>query len=504
MTKIFLSGAVVSVALISGLPLAHADCTLTNTDRTPLNDLGPGLYEGFSGGLYPNGANTRPPAHEAAGLNIATNQVMPLDANGNVNTNTGKIVMISIGMSITTYEFGSYGSFSFEARANADPAKNPRLMIVDCAQSAMDAPNWTNVNAATWATNDVLLAAAGVTSNQVQVAWMKQLLSTAASDGPFPIHAQHLQTQLEQIARNARIHYPNIHLLYISCRSRAYTTDTNTTFSPEPYAYESGWSTKWAVQDQINGTNNLNYDSNDGPVVAPWLSWGPYLWADGTTPRSDGLEWLCSDVQSDFQHPSTGGVFKVAGELLSFFKTDPTAMPWFLKPTLTPPTLSVSATPSNGVAPLVVNFSATASNGLGAVTNIVWTFDDGDFAYETRSPVKTFPDPGTYQVHVTAEDAAGNAATTTTVITVSAPAFAITSISIDSSNNVHIGWPTVGGSNYVVQATAGSGGSFSTNNFADISTSIPAPPFATSHTNYVDVAGATNSPARYYRLRLGP
>jgi PKD repeat protein len=197
-------------------------------------------------------------------------------------------------------------------------------------------------------------------------------------------------------------------------------------------------------------------------------------------------------------------VFKVASELLAFFKTDPTATPWFLRKTPTPPTLSVSANPSTGVAPLVVNFSSIASNGLGVVTNIVWTFDDGDFAYQTRNPVKTFPAPGTYQVHVTAEDAAGNAASTTTVITVSAPVFAITSIGIGGSNNVRIAWPTSGGERYVVQATAGDGGSFSTNNFIDISPQIPAPPAATSRTNYLDVGAATNFPARYYRVRLVP
>src|SRR5260221_218801 len=112
MVKAFFAGAVVPVALIFGLPQAYADCTLTNTDRTPLNDLGPGLYEGFAGGLYPNGTNTRPPAHEAAGLDIALNQIQPLDANGSNDVSNGKVVMISIGMSNTTDEFGSDGSFS--------------------------------------------------------------------------------------------------------------------------------------------------------------------------------------------------------------------------------------------------------------------------------------------------------------------------------------------------------------------------------------------------------
>ncbi|HXJ41339.1 MAG TPA: hypothetical protein VNH18_18805, partial [Bryobacteraceae bacterium] len=345
----------INVLTSSAATLVYADCTLTNTDRTPLNDLGPGLYQGFSGGLYPNGANTRPLAHEADGLDIALNQVMPLASDGSTNSTSGKVVMTSIGMSNTTDEFNNFGSFSFEQRANADLAKNPRLIIVDGAQSGQDATDWTNVNAATWATVDTRLAAAGVTSNQVQVVWMKQALAHVANYGAFPTHAQKLQGMLEQIARNAHIRFPNVKLLYISSRTRAYTADS-TTLNPEPFAYEAAWATKWTIQDQINGTNNLNYNPTNGPVVAPWLSWGPYLWTDGQRPRSDGLVWVCSnvnsDVQSDFTHPTDSGAFKVSSQLLAFFKTDPTATPWFLKKTLSPPTLSVSANTSNGVAPL--------------------------------------------------------------------------------------------------------------------------------------------------------
>src|SRR5206468_1021451 len=66
-----------------------------------------------------------------------------------------------------------------------------------------------------------------------------------------------------------------------------------------------------------------------GPVLTPWLAWGPYLWADGLTPRSDGLTWQCADLQSDGTHPSSSGASKVAQMLLSFFQTDPVASRWY-------------------------------------------------------------------------------------------------------------------------------------------------------------------------------
>src|SRR6266545_4827909 len=81
---------------------AAADCTLTNVGLTALPDLGWGNYSNnnryFIGGLYPNGANQRPAAHEAAGLRIAAQEIQPLDTNGAQATN-GAIVLISSGMS---------------------------------------------------------------------------------------------------------------------------------------------------------------------------------------------------------------------------------------------------------------------------------------------------------------------------------------------------------------------------------------------------------------------
>ena len=60
---------------------AEVDCGLTTTGLVPLTDLA-GTYRGVPGGLYPNGATVRPPEHEAAGIDLAMNQVRPLDAQG--------------------------------------------------------------------------------------------------------------------------------------------------------------------------------------------------------------------------------------------------------------------------------------------------------------------------------------------------------------------------------------------------------------------------------------
>jgi hypothetical protein len=89
---------------------------------------------------------------------------------------------------------------------------------------------------------------------------------------------------------------------------------------------------KWLIEKQIQGDPELNDDPARGAVKAPWMAWGPYLWADGMRARSDGLSYAPSDVGEDGTHPSGAGVRKVAEQLLDLFKTDTTARTWFLRP----------------------------------------------------------------------------------------------------------------------------------------------------------------------------
>jgi hypothetical protein len=77
----------------------------------------------------------------------------------------------------------------------------------------------------------------------------------------------------------------------------------------------------------------LNFDPSKGPVLAPWMAWGPYYWANGMLPSSDGLVWTCQDLQNDGTHPSDPvGRIKVSIQLLNFLKTDDTSSIWFLAP----------------------------------------------------------------------------------------------------------------------------------------------------------------------------
>src|SRR5262249_56445626 len=100
---------------------------------------------------------------------------------------------------------------------------------------------------------------------------------------------------------------------------------------PEPTAYNSSFGDKWAIADQLDGDPQLNFDPSKGPVLAPWMSWGPYYWANGLIPGTGGLVWTCQDMQDDGFHPSIpAGAEKAANALLRLFKSSETAAPRLL------------------------------------------------------------------------------------------------------------------------------------------------------------------------------
>lgn len=288
-----------------------------STGLVPITQLGADTYMGFEGGLYPGGANVPPPAHLAAAFNRA-GQVIPRDASGAADFATGRMILLTIGMSNTAHE-----SAPFERQEDLNIGRNARLTILNGALGGQAANITADAGAAYW--NNVLqrIMAIGATPEQVQVVWFK----TAEANPPnnFPGHAQTLASDVRKSVRNLKSFFPNLQLCYLS--SRTYGGYATGGLNPEPQAYESAFSMKWVVEDQINGDPNLAFG---GPSpVSPLLLWGPYLWADGIEPRDDGLTWVRDDFEGDGTHPSPCGEQKVTDLLSAFFAAEPTAEPWW-------------------------------------------------------------------------------------------------------------------------------------------------------------------------------
>ena len=85
------------------------------------------------------------------------------------------------------------------------------------------------------------------------------------------------------------------------------------------------------------------------------------------------------------------------------------------------PTASFTATPTSGEAPLTVVFDASGSSDPdGTIVSYTWSFGDGENGAGV-SGYHVYNSPGTYTTILTVVDDAGAAATTSQVITVTAP-----------------------------------------------------------------------------------
>jgi hypothetical protein len=278
-------------------------------------------YKGEDGGLYGGGRNGPPQEHVIAAQR-EVGRIAPLDAAG-TPARDGKIGFVSISMSNATAEFSL-----FKQLADSDLQRSPRVEVVDCAQDGQAMEQWVNPRALAWLETDRRLRAANLSLNQVQIAWVK--LANIQPTGELAEHGGKLHMDTVSVLQNAKARFPNLRMVYLS--SRIYGGWATTPLNPEPYAYEGAFVVRWLIRDQMNGDRGLNYDPAAGPVKAPLLLWGPYLWADGTTPRkTDGLTYQRIDLAGDGTHPSESGRRKVAELLLDFVHTDAFARQWYLK-----------------------------------------------------------------------------------------------------------------------------------------------------------------------------
>jgi len=300
------------------------DVTGTTTLMEGLDVLGTGTYQGSEGGLYPSGSNSPPASHLNDGITFGK-EIQPLDANGNPDSN-GKIGLLALGESIVYLE-----GENIAQDGNADPGKNPAVVVVNGGQAGATQDQLVSLSSAYWTTLiDYLIPNYGVTPEQIEAIWIEPVIGI--NSGTFPSDISMFQADLEQVMENALILFPNLKVVYLSSRYYAGYSNGVATDNPEPYAYETGFGVKWAIQDQIDGAANLNYNPANGPVVAAWMDWGPYYWSNGlVVPDLGGLVWTCQDFQGDGIHP-TSGKEKVANLVLNFLKADPTAAPWFLAP----------------------------------------------------------------------------------------------------------------------------------------------------------------------------
>lgn len=383
--------ALAIVALSVGVPRAVAgerepgdrNCDLASTGQVPLVDLGADTYMDAQGGLYPQGSNEIPASHLALGLERAA-AITPRNDSGDPDP-SGVVAMVSIGVSNTAREFAVFSDV-----VTAAPDVDPAMVFVNAAQGGQDLTIWSDPAGRPWIGLDTALAEAGVTPEQVQAAWIKLVDRVdGATPEPFPDHATAYRERLATVLQTLQDELPNLQVAYLSSRTYGGYNDVSSP-SPEPTAYEEGFGVKWTIERQMAGDPALNADPDSGPVVAPWIAWGPYLWADGTNPRGDGLTWECRDFRADGVHPVGTGNDKVAQMLLGFLEQEPTAAWMFADRELPPapeatgesiPTSTIGEPPPGTSAPPT---TGTTTSEVAETTDTAATSVD-----DVRSPTTT-------------------------------------------------------------------------------------------------------------------
>lgn len=300
----------------------------TSNPLIDLPDLGTGSYMGSEGGLYPGGTNVPPAAHENDGLSLAKS-IVPLDADGNPDPK-GKYVLLGLGVSISRTMFST-----FRLTEQVDPTVNPNLVIVNGAIDGSDSPYWADYTDGVWqSVLNFYLPYENVTPQQVVAVWA--MIPHSQPKGTYPSDMTEQTNDVIAAIQNMKKYFPNLKLAYLESMHYGGYAKNDPIILPEPYAYETGFSVQSIIADQINGEPSLNYNPSKGPVMAPWLSWGTYDWANGMIANGDtwynsaDLEWSCSDLGPDGVHASVYGGQKDAALITGFFKTDPTTIPWFL------------------------------------------------------------------------------------------------------------------------------------------------------------------------------
>lgn len=337
------------------------DCSQSSVGFPPINDLGSGMWRGLQGGLYPGGQNIPPIDHYNAGIDIA-NHIVPLDVNGQPDSANGEVVFLSIGMSNAKQEFSKLKEF-----IDTLEIKNPYLKIINGAQPGWVINEIVNQDTTFWFELNENLISHGLTSNQVQIIWLKETESYPIKNAPdtsFQVYVDYLKDKFKIAMHIISAKFPNARLCYLA--SRVYGGYNINEKTPEPFAYYQGWAVKHLIDDQIAGDTSLVY-SEPNPR-SPWLLWGTYLWADGTTPRNDGLTWICPEDYKDGVHLSDPvGQEKAAMLVLNSLLNDKTAQLWLIDKSI------VSNLTVEGIIPEEFSLSQNYPNPFNPTTVIHYT-----------------------------------------------------------------------------------------------------------------------------------
>ncbi len=220
----------------------------------------------------------------------------------------GKIVFVAIDASSMAAEADLFAQYVSEGKTLGEV--NPDIVFINLAQPAKDINDWTYNNRPqftnVWNTVTNKIKAAGVTYNDVQVAWIK--FEDLDDNGTDNGRIDRVFWKYVDLFHLLKSKFPNLKKVYLSGRSYMPTTDPK---FGEPLPGLNQLIVKKVVQEQIAGNPELNFTNG----TAPWISDIVLLYTDGYNVRADGYYRTPDSYKTDGIHPSSIGSEQVCNYL---------------------------------------------------------------------------------------------------------------------------------------------------------------------------------------------
>ena len=262
-----------------------SDAGSTN-EMIPLDMMGPNdTYYGLKGGLVDNGV----PTVEAA---------------------NDKIIIIAISMSNGFQEFSR-----FTELYEGHPDVSDQIVLINCAVGGSALESWLSEQTLWERCKDDITQ--NYSLDQVKVVWAKDANQDTADGITLPeANADYydLINNIGALSQKIGEEFPSVQAIFHSSRIYGgYVEDRKQAAGGEPISYEGGFAINAVIE---------KWQAGQLPG-APWIGWGPYIWANGTMmANASGILWSTADYQGtngDNQHPSEAGAKKVADALHAFF-----------------------------------------------------------------------------------------------------------------------------------------------------------------------------------------
>lgn len=275
----------------------------------PINDLDSFTYFDNNGGLYPWGNYLIENAFKTNYIKTSKN-IRPMDSVG-LFSKSGKIVILEIGAS---NPFKLFEEIKNAGLADINFGKN--LVYINGGTGGKDLPDVIDITASYWVHLQKLLDSNLVTAAQVQVIFC---IEDDMTNFDTTINrAYQLRDKYIEMLVTIRIKYPNCKLMLIG--DRGYNDYATLPKFSEPKGYLNGWAVKFLIEDYIDGLL----------PQYPLLNWMDYYWANGETPRWDGLDYFMTDfLAPDYVHYTEEKAAELGAMTHARLKADQGCLFWY-------------------------------------------------------------------------------------------------------------------------------------------------------------------------------